>query len=264
MLTLQSVPGVHFVGHSGSNLMNLLLAGISRKTASLEVREQFAISEGQLLEALAHLRADPDFEEALIISTCNRVEFIAAVRDKAEGMSGLRRFVASHFRLRFEDYSHCFSAHCGYEAVRHMFRVAAGVESLVLGEPQVLGQVKKACAVAREEGTVGGTLGSVLDRVFTAAKRVRTKTRIAEAAVSISSAAAELVERFLGDLHVRTVMIIGADQMGELAARHLVSKGAATVLVSNRACAPARETRIAPGRADHRLASQADRGNPEK
>ena len=219
--------------------MNLLLAGMSHKTAPLEVRERFAISERQLPEALARLKADPDFEEALIISTCNRVEFIVAVRDKAEGMDGLRRFVASYFGSRLDDFSPCFYVHHGYEAVRHMFRVAAGIDSLVLGEPQVLGQVKKACAVAREEGAVGGILGSVLDRVLSVAMRVRTETSIGEAPVSISSAAVALAEQALGDLHARTVLIIGAGQMGELAARHLVSKGAATVLVSNRTYAHA-------------------------
>ena len=219
--------------------MNLVLVGISHKTAPLEVREQFAISERQLPVALERLNADPDFEEALIISTCNRLEVIVVAREGAEGMNGLRRFLDSYFGVRFEDFSHCFYVHRGYEAVRHMFRVAAGIDSLVLGEPQVLGQVKKACAVAREEGTVACTLGSILDRVFSVAKRVRTETRIAEAPVSISSAAVELAEQALGDLDRRTVMIIGAGQMGELAARHLVSKGAATVLVSNRTYAHA-------------------------
>jgi glutamyl-tRNA reductase len=219
--------------------MNLLLTGISHKTAPLEIRERFAISESQLAGALAQLNADPDFEEALIISTCNRVELIVVAREGVEGIDGFRRFVNSRFGLRFDDFSPCFYVHRGYEAVRHMFRVASGVDSLVLGEPQVLGQVKKACAVAREVGTVAGTLGAVLDRVFSVAKRVRTETRIAEAPVSISSAAVELAERTLGDLDARTVMIIGAGQMGELAARHLVSKGVATVLVSNRTYAHA-------------------------
>jgi glutamyl-tRNA reductase len=219
--------------------MNLLIVGMSHKTAPLEVRERFAISERQLPAALRQLKADPDFHEVLIISTCNRVEFIVAVRDKAEGMDGLRRFVASYFGLRLDDFSPCLYVHRGYEVVRHMFRVAAGIDSLVLGEPQVLGQVKKACAVAREAGTVAGTLGPVLDRVFSVAKRVRTETRVAAAPVSISSAAVELAERSLGDLHARTVVIIGAGQMGELAARHMVSRGAAAVLVSNRTYAHA-------------------------
>jgi glutamyl-tRNA reductase len=219
--------------------MNLLLAGISHKTAPLEVRERFAIAEGQLPGALAQLSADPDFVEALIISTCNRVELIVVAREGVEGIDGLRRFVGSYFGLRWDDFSPYFYVHRGDKAVRHMFRVAAGLDSLVIGEPQVLGQVRKACAVAREEGTIASTLGPVLDRVFSVAKRVRTETRIAEAPVSVSSAAVELAERALGDLHGRSVMIIGAGQMGELAARHLVSKGAATVLVSNRTYAHA-------------------------
>jgi len=161
------------------------------------------------------------------------------MRDEAQGMDDLRRFVDSYFCLRFDDYSQCFYVHRGYEAVRHLFRVAAGVDSLVLGEPQVLGQVKKAYLCAKEAGTAAGTLGLIFERVLSVAKRVRTETRIAQAPVSISSAAVEFAERVFGDLHARTVMIIGAGQMGELAARHLVSKGAATVLVSNRTYAHA-------------------------
>ena len=219
--------------------MNVLLAGISHKTAPVELREHFAISEKRLPDALRQLKVDSDFEEAVVISTCNRVEFTLVTRDKAEGMDGLRRFVDSYFRLPFDDYSQCFYVHRGYEAVRHLFRVAAGVDSLVLGEPQVLGQVKKAYLCAKEAGTVAGTLGLIFERVLSVAKRVRTETRIARAPVSISSAAVELAERFFCDLHARTVMIIGAGPMGELAARHLVSKGAATVLVSNRTYAHA-------------------------
>ena len=128
----------------------------------------------------------------------------------------------------------CFYVHREEEAVRHLFRVAAGLDSLIVGEPQVLGQVKQAYFLAKEAETCGNALESVFHRVFNTAKRVRTETHVAEAPVSVSSAAVELAEQAFGGLQDKTVMIIGAGQMGELAARHLVSKGVATVLVSNR------------------------------
>jgi glutamyl-tRNA reductase len=186
----------------------------------VQVRERFAVSEKQLRHALRRLDVDSDFEEEVITSTCNRVEFVVAIRSNAAGIKGLRRFVDSYFRLRFEGSSRCLYLHRGYDAVRHLFRVAAGVDSLVLGEPEVLEQVKKAYIWAREAGTAAGTLGAIFERVLSVARRVRTETRIAQAAVSIGSVAVDLAERLLGNLHARTVMIIGAGQMGELAARH--------------------------------------------
>ena len=128
----------------------------------------------------------------------------------------------------------CFYVHREEEAVRHLFRVAAGLDSLIVGEPQVLGQVKQAYFLAKEAETCGNALESVFHRVFNTAKRVRTETHVAEAPVSVSSAAVELAEQAFGGLQDKTVMIIGAGQMGELAARHLVAKGVSTVLVSNR------------------------------
>jgi glutamyl-tRNA reductase len=214
--------------------MNLVLAGISHKTAPLEVRERFAISEKRLPEALRKLRQETEVEEALILSTCNRVEFVLRVREGGEGTEALRRFISSFYGLRYDEFQYCFYVHQGLEAVRHLFRVSAGLDSLVVGEPQVLGQVKQAYAQAKEAGSAGSLLDAVFQRVFAVAKRVRSETRVGEMAVSVSSAAVELAEQVFGDLWGKTVMIIGAGQMGELAARHLVSKGASTVLVSSR------------------------------
>src|SRR5208282_2132679 len=129
---------------------------------------------------------------------------------------------------------HCFYVHREDEALRHLFRVASGLDSMIVGEPQVLGQVKQAYFLAKEAETCGNALESIFQSVFNTAKRVRTETRVAEAPVSVSSAAVELAEQAFGGLQDKTVMIVGAGQMGELAARHLVAKGVATVLVSNR------------------------------
>jgi glutamyl-tRNA reductase len=219
---------------SGLGLMNLVVAGISHKKAPVELRERFALNEHAIPEALHRLQSEPEIEEALIISTCNRVEFVLVAFEKQDGMAGFRRFAESFYGVRFDEYAHCFHVHREDEGLRHLFRVASGLDSLVVGEPQVLGQVKRAYFLAKDADTCGNALESVFHRVFNAAKRVRTETRVAEAPVSISSAAVDLAEKAFGGLQDKTAMIIGAGQMGELAARHLVSKGVATILVSNR------------------------------
>ncbi len=219
--------------------MNLLLIGINHKTSPVEVRELFALSAERLQDALLALREQSEIQEAVIISTCNRVEFVLRPYEGQDGMAAFRRFVDSFYGLRFDDHLHSFYVHHDIEVVRHLFRVASGLDSLVVGEPQVLGQVKQAYAQARDAETCGSELDAVFQRVFTIAKRVRTETRIAEAPVSVSSAAVEMAEQACGDLRDKTVLVIGAGQMGELAARHLVAKGAATLLLSNRTHAQA-------------------------
>ncbi len=214
--------------------MNLTVVGISHKTSPLEIRERFALNERQIPEVLRRLQAEPEIEEAVIISTCNRVEFVLSAFEKQDGMAGFRRFAEVFYGIRLDEFAHCFYVHRDEEALRHLFRVASGLDSMVVGEPQVLGQVKQAYFLAKQAETCGNALDPVFHRVFNTAKRIRTETHVAEAPVSISSAAVELAEQTLGSLQDKTVMIIGAGQMGELAARHLVSKGAATVLVSNR------------------------------
>jgi len=214
--------------------MNLLVVGISHKKAPLELRERFALTEGAVPEALRRLQSEPEIEETVIISTCNRVEFVLVGFEKQDGMAAFRRFAESFYGVRFDEFADCFYVYHAEEAVRHLFRVAAGLDSLILGEPQVLGQVKQSYFVAREAETCGGALESVFQCVFNTAKRIRTETHVAEAPVSVSSAAVEMAEKALGGLVDKTAMIIGAGQMGELAARHLVSKGVATMLVSNR------------------------------
>lgn len=192
------------------------------------------MSERRIPEVLRRLQAEPEIEEAVIISTCNRVEFVLSAFEKQDAMAGFRRFAELFYGICFDEFAHCFYVHRDEEALRHLFRVASGLDSMVIGEPQVLGQVKQAYFLAKEAETCGSRLDLVFNRVFNTAKRVRTETHVAEAPVSISSAAVDLAEQALGSLQDKTVMIIGAGQMGELAARHLVSKGAATILVSNR------------------------------
>jgi glutamyl-tRNA reductase len=178
------------------------------------------------------------------------VEVVLVPFEAEDGMAGFRRFAETFYGIRFDEFAPYFYVHREQEAVRHLFRVAAGLDSLIVGEPQVLGQVKQAYSLAKAAETCGNTLEAVFHRVFNTAKRVRTETHVAEAAVSVSSAAVELAEKTFGGLQGKTVMILGAGQMGELAARHLVSRGAATVLVSNRTHANA----VALAQALHGLA----------
>jgi glutamyl-tRNA reductase len=214
--------------------MNLVVVGISHKKAPLELRERFVLNERNIPEALRRLQCETEIEEAVIISTCNRVEFVLVAFEKQDAMAGFRRFAESFYGIRFDEFADCFYVHREDEAIRHLFRVASGLDSLIVGEPQVLGQVKQAYFLAKEAETCGNALESVFHRVFNTAKRVRTETHVAEAPVSISSAAVEMAEQTFGGLQNKTAMIIGAGQMGELAARHLVAKGVSTVLVSNR------------------------------
>jgi glutamyl-tRNA reductase len=215
--------------------MNLVVVGINHKQAPIEVRERFGLNERVIPEALRKIQCEPEIEEAVILSTCNRVEFVLIAFEKQDAMAGFRRFAESVYGIHFDDFAASFHVFREEEAMRYLFRVASGLDSLIIGEPQILGQVKQAYFLAKEAETCGNALEAVFHRVFNTAKRVRTETHVAEAPVSISSAAVEMAEKsFIGGLHQKSVMIIGAGQMGELAARHLVSKGVSTVLVSNR------------------------------
>jgi glutamyl-tRNA reductase len=214
--------------------LNLILTGISHKTAPLEMRERFAITKDRLPDALRMLQAQPELDEALILNTCNRIEFVLIAGERLEGMAGLRRFVKKFYGLNYDEFSHLFYVHQGYEALRHVFQVASGLDSMVVGEPQILGQVKMAYSQATQAGTAAGALHSICHRTFSVAKRVRTETRISEAGVSVVSAAVEMAERFLGTLIGKSVLIVGAGEVGKHAARHLISRGASPVLVSSR------------------------------
>jgi glutamyl-tRNA reductase len=217
--------------------MKLLLTGLSHHSAPVEVRERLAIPDSALAEALAALRQRTQADEALILSTCNRVEIaITAEQDAAAG--ALREFLAGYNAASadsgagtLDDYLYQLSER---DAIRHIFRVAASLDSMVLGEPQILGQMKAAHAAARECGALHGILDDVLTRAFGVAKRVRTETGIGRSAVSISYAAVELARQIFGDLKGKTVLLVGAGKMSELAARHLHGSGCERILVTNR------------------------------
>ena len=211
--------------------MTLTLIGVNHKTAPIEVRERIAISRDELPETTRALAAVPGVAECMIVSTCNRVEILAAVESPAVDVAS---FLHLHFGLDPALLAPHLYEHRDQEAVRHLFRVAASLDSMVVGEPQILGQVKEAFAVARASGAVGGQLEHLLQSTFAAAKRVRTETEIGSNSVSIASVAIELARKIFGSLQGRTVFLVGAGKMSELAARHLVQQGAGAILVTNR------------------------------
>jgi glutamyl-tRNA reductase len=214
--------------------MKLLITGVSHRTAPVEVRERLAFREETLAAALADLKAREGVAEAVILSTCNRVEITVATDDRVSPQTIVDSFLAVHKAVDPEALAPHLFRHEGRDAIHHLFRVAASLDSMVVGEPQILGQLKAAYAAAKNSGCVCGWLDGLMTRSFSVAKRVRSETGIGQMAVSVSYAAVELARKIFGSLTHRTVMIAGAGKMSELAARHLRRSGATHVFVTNR------------------------------
>jgi glutamyl-tRNA reductase len=228
--------------------MKLLLTGLSHKTAPLHMREKLAIPEDALPRALGDLQR-LGAAEAVVLSTCNRVEFAVSAADDVDTGAILDRFLAEWQGTSSVFHGHIYQLE-QREAIHHLFRVASSLDSMVVGEPQILGQLKAAYAAAKAEGSVGGLLETVLTRAFNVAKRVRSETGIGQMAVSVSYAAVELARNIFGSLKGHTIMIVGSGKMGELAARHLNRSGANRILVTNRTWERAEElARLFNGRA---------------
>lgn len=212
--------------------MAFLALGINHKTASVDVRERVAFTPEQLVEALQQLCQRTGTREAAILSTCNRSElYIEQGTAQAETVL---QWLAEYHQLSPQDLRACAYVHEDAEAVRHMMRVAAGLDSLVLGEPQILGQMKSAYAVAREAGTVGPMLGRLFQATFSAAKQVRTDTAIGENPVSVAFAAVSLARQIFSDLQRSQALLIGAGETITLVARHLHEQGVKRIVVANR------------------------------
>jgi glutamyl-tRNA reductase len=211
--------------------MTFHLIGVNHNTAPVEVRERLALPESRLPEACKSLCQQDGIEEGMILSTCNRVELLART---SNGSSNLRNFVRDYFHLDPAEYERHFYEYVEEDAVRHIFRVTSSLDSMVVGEPQILGQVKEAYAVARAVGAVNSQLDSLLTRAFAVAKRVRSETAVGSSAVSVASVAVELAKKIFGSLNGKHVYLVGAGKMSELAARHLIAHGAASIFVANR------------------------------
>jgi glutamyl-tRNA reductase len=214
--------------------MKFLVAGLNHRTAPVEVRERMAFDESALGGALDSLRRCPGLLEGMILSTCNRVEITVTSDEHSNPEETVEQFLSDARQVERDWVSPYLYRHSGQDAIRHIFRVASSLDSMVVGEPQILGQLKQAYAAAKERGSVSGFLDLVMTRAFSVAKRVRTETDIGQSAVSISYAAVELAREIFGSLKERKVMLIGAGKMSELAARHLHRSGASNISVTNR------------------------------
>ncbi|MBA1244544.1 glutamyl-tRNA reductase [Pseudomonas japonica] len=212
--------------------MAFLALGINHKTASVDVRERVAFTPEQLVEALQQLCQRTGTREAAILSTCNRSELY--IEQSSAQAEAVLEWLADYHQLSAADLRACAYVHEDADAVRHMMRVAAGLDSLVLGEPQILGQMKSAYAVAREAGTVGPLLGRLFQATFSAAKQVRTDTAIGENPVSVAFAAVSLARQIFSDLQRSQALLIGAGETITLVARHLHEQGVKRIVVANR------------------------------
>ncbi len=222
--------------------MKLLVAGVSHKTADVSVRERLAIPDAALADAIRALKRIHGVAEAVVLSTCNRVEFTIAADDDCDPSTAISEFLRARGHS-IDSFGPQFFRCEQRAAIEHLFRVASSLDSMVVGEPQILGQLKAAFTAAKTEGAVGGILELILSRAFFVAKRVRTETGIGHMAVSVSYAAVELARKIFGSLAGKKIMIVGGGKMSQLAARHLRRSGASHLFVTNRT--PERASQLA-------------------
>ncbi len=214
--------------------MKILAIGVSHRTAPVEMRERLAFSEKETPETLSGMVAFDTVWEAALISTCNRVEIYAVSERPEEAASQLKEFLAGRRAVSYEEIENHTYEYTGDDAVKHLYRVCSGLDSMVLGEPQILGQVKDSYRMAAHANSTGVILNKLFHKAFQAAKRIRTETRIGNYAVSVAGTAVELAGKIFGELSECSTMLVGAGNMGELTAQHLVGAGVSEILVTNR------------------------------
>lgn len=214
--------------------MNIVVVGLNHKTAPVEIREKISFQPQTVEEAYNRLFQCTGISEGMILSTCNRVEVYACADDAKEGIKGIKGFLSTFHGLPLERFEEHLFACSEEEALKHLFRVASSLDSMVVGEPQILGQLKDAYHDACKYKAAGIILNKLLHRAFSVAKRVRTETKIANSAVSISYAAVELAKKIFGSLNGKAVMLVGAGEMCELAARHFINSGINEIYITNR------------------------------
>ena len=219
--------------------MQLIVLGLNHKTAPVEIREKFNFSRSRIKHILRLLRESDDFSEAVLVSTCNRTELYLVAQEPEDGMAALhaavKRIAGSAFN---KDYFYTLT---GTRCVRHLFLVASSLDSLIVGEGQILSQIKDAYHLARISGTTSVMFNTIFNQAISTGKKIRTKTQIAYRSVSVSSAAVDLAMKVVGDLSAADILVIGAGKMSELTARHLLDKGAPSIFVSNRSYGHAQE-----------------------
>jgi glutamyl-tRNA reductase len=214
--------------------MNLLLAGVNHQTAGVALREKLCTLLPEAEESYPLLLSQPEIQEALFYTTCNRVEVLCVTDAGEDAAQALAAFFARHPEVSPEALANALYVFRDQEAVRHLFRVAASLDALVVGEPQILGQVKEAYRQATRHKATGAILNRLLHKTFSVAKRVRTETGIGDHAVSVSYAAVALGKKIFGDLKGKNVLLLGAGEMAELALEHLKGQGAGGIVIANR------------------------------
>ncbi len=222
-------------------MSNFVLVGLNHRTAELDVRQAAAFSSDQLPQELSRLASRPGILESMILSTCNRVEILSSAEDPSRAFDLLESFLSEYSGIPLPDLQTKLYRYGDEQAIRHIFRVASSLDSMVLGEPQILGQVKSCYSAAVEARTVGTYLNSLLQTAFRVAKRVRSETSIGEYSVSVSSAAVELIRKIFGDLQKKSILVVGAGEMGEAAIRYLAETGARSIYLTNRTLETAQE-----------------------
>lgn len=215
-------------------MLEIVLLGLNHKTAPVELRECLAFSKEETSTALKSFQESSVISEIILISTCNRVEILLATDDKPKAIDTVKMFLHGFKNLPTTEFENALYVHDGDDAVRHIFRVAASLDSMVVGEPQILGQIKEAYKTATVNKTSGVLLNKLLHRTFFTAKRVRSETGIGDHAVSISSAAIDLGRKIFGSLEGKKVLLVGAGEMAELAVEHLIHNHAENIFVANR------------------------------
>ncbi len=215
--------------------MHIVVVGLSHKTAPVEIREKLAVPESRMCEALTRLCSYQGVREGILLSTCNRVEVYAVVDEIEAGYGRIQEFLAdAHLSLSSEQLTPHLYWHQGDRAISHLFRVASSLDSMIVGESQILGQIKDAFEAGLTHKSTGIILNKVVKKAISVAKRVRTETKISEMAVSVSYAAVELAKKIFSDLSEKTVLLVGAGEMAKLAARHFIASGVRHVRVTTR------------------------------
>lgn len=214
--------------------MDLLVVGMNHKTAPVEIREKISFGAKQLIEVNRFLKASASLEENLILSTCNRVEIYALASHNRDHIQEIEDFLSRFHNLNISDYKDRLYVHRNKEAIEHLFKVAAGLDSMVIGEMEILGQVKQAYHDAKESQTTGKVLNRLFEKAFNTAKEIRTETFITRGAISVSSLAVKLAKKILGELSDKKVLIVGAGIIGEQLVLYLKKGGIGSIQVTNR------------------------------
>lgn len=214
--------------------MYILIVGLNHRTAPVEIREKLTFTKTQLPKALEELNSKHDITGCIILATCNRTEIYATVHNVEKGLSNIKDFISSYCDFDKNDLRQYLYVKSLYDSVRHLFRVVSGLDSMVLGETQILGQIKEAYEDALNNKTTNNILNSLIQKAISVGKRVRTETQIDQNAVSVSYVAVELAKQIFEILAERTVLVLGAGEMSRLTAKHLLANGVSTIMVSNR------------------------------